>query len=138
MTVSVAGLPISKRFIRFVMVGIMNTAFGYGLFASLIYMGLHYAVANIIGMIISILFNFKTIGNLVFYNNDNRLIFRFVTVYAVNFAFGLTGLWIFDQFGVSMYIAGAILPFPAAILTYILQKTFVFRSNATTSGKTEK
>ena len=56
------------KMIRFFMVAGLNTAFGYALFAFLIFIGLHYTVAALVGQIIGILFNFRTYGALVFKN----------------------------------------------------------------------
>jgi hypothetical protein len=36
------------RFLRFLLVGILNAAVGYGLFALFIYLGLHYSLANLV------------------------------------------------------------------------------------------
>ena len=61
-----------SRFPQFVLVGILNTAFGYGCFALFIYLGLHYTIAVLLGTCLGILFNFKTLGHLVFKNKQNR------------------------------------------------------------------
>jgi len=42
---SVAKKILERRFIRFLLVGGVNTLFGYGVFVSLIYIGLHYSLA---------------------------------------------------------------------------------------------
>ena len=74
-------LKVDILFIKFLAVGVLNTLFGYGIFALLLFIGLHYAVASILATICGVLFNFKTTGTLVFNNNDNRLIFKFISVY---------------------------------------------------------
>ena len=50
----------SKRFMRFILIGIPNTAFGYSLYALLIFLGLRYDLAILIATILGVLFNFKT------------------------------------------------------------------------------
>ncbi|NCQ92050.1 MAG: hypothetical protein GPI94_15420 [Microcystis aeruginosa LG13-03] len=54
------------RFVRFLLVGVLNTIFGYSLFAVLILIGLNYKYAVLIGTIQGVLFNFQTTGRLVF------------------------------------------------------------------------
>ncbi len=119
---------MSRPFAKFVLVGVLNTAFAYLLFALLIFVGLHYVVATTVGTILSILFNFKSTGRLVFGSRDNRLVFRFFAVYGVNYLFGVAGLWAFNAAGVNMYLAGALMLPPAAVVAYLMQRTFVFRT----------
>ena len=118
---------IDLLFIKFVLVGIINTMFGYGLFAFLLYCNIHYALASVLATIISVLFNFKTTGTLVFKNHDNRLIFKFVSVYCFTTILSIIGLKIAKIFGVNLYFAGLILTGIMAIITFILQKKYVFR-----------
>jgi len=124
-----AHLP--KRFILFLIVGLVNTGFGYGLFALLIYLKVHYSIATLISTFIGILFNFKTTGIIVFKNNNNMLIFRFFLVYGITYLLGLLFLYITNYFKISNYIAGAIWLLPGAVISYFLIKSIVFRFKET-------
>ena len=115
-----------RRFARFVAVGLLNTAFGYGIFALVIYLGFHYVWASLLSTILGILFNFFATGRLVFNNRDNSRLGRFFCVYGVSFVFGLAGLALLNEMGVDIYIAGLILIPPSAVLTYVLNRLFVF------------
>ena len=121
-----------KQFISFVLVGILNTIFGYSLWALLFYCGMHYALAVITSTIIAIFFNFKTTGSIVFKNQDNKLIFKFVQIYVLTMFLNICFLRIAKILDFNLYIAGLFLTGPMAILTYCLQKFYVFR------GKDEK
>ena len=113
---------------KFLIVGIVNTIFGYSLFALLIFMGVHYSVAVLIGTVIGILFNFKTTGNIVFENKDNKLIFHFIAVYTIIYFINIGGLWFLQEVGMkNMYIAGAIMIVPSAAISFYLNKVFVFK-----------
>lgn len=118
---------LDQPFIRFLLVGGINTLFGYGLFAFFIYLHLHYSVASLLSTVIGVLFNFKTTGKLVFKSSDNRLIVRFFAVYGMVYAVNVLFLKGFKWFGLNLYIAGAILILPLAILSYILNRRFVFK-----------
>jgi len=37
---------LSKQFFRFIFVGILNTIFGYSVFAFFIFVGMHYSIAE--------------------------------------------------------------------------------------------
>jgi putative flippase GtrA len=124
---------LHNKIIRFFLVGGLNTAFGYGLFALLIYMGLHYVLASFICTILGIIFNFKTIGSLVFNNKDNMFIFKFLGVYGINYVLGILFLAIFKYFGINEYIGGAIIIVPMGLFGYVLFHYFVF--NKTNASK---
>jgi len=119
---------LTKQFILFVLVGIINTLFAYGVFAFFIFINLHYTLASLLQLILGVLFNFKTTGKVVFNNNDHKLIGRFFAVYILIYGLYLAGLKIFNIFEISNYIAGAILLPPLSLLTFLLQKEFVFKN----------
>lgn len=118
-----------KKFVKFIFVGIVNTLFGYCVFASLIYLNLHYALAVFLASLIGALFNFKTIGGLVFKSSDNALLFRFLGVYAVTYLLNVAALRAFSMCHVSMYLAGILLALPMALVAFALQSRFVFRGS---------
>jgi len=118
-----------NKIIRFFLVSGLNTAFGYGLFALLIFVGIAYPISSFISTISGILFNFKTTGLIVFKNKKNSLIFRFLGVYAITYLCNVGGLTIFNMLGLSYYLGGAILLFPVGVLGFYLQKTFVFKKD---------
>lgn len=118
---------LDQPFIRFLFVGGINTLFGYGLFAFFIYLNLHYSVASLLSTVIGVLFNFKTTGKLVFKSSDNRLIVRFFGVYGIVYVVNIMFLKGFNWLGLNLYIAGAILILPQAILSFMLNRKFVFR-----------
>jgi putative flippase GtrA len=118
---------INNRFIRFLIVGGINTAFGYGIFALLIFLKLHYSIAALLATILGVLFNFKTTGRLVFESKDNGLIFKFVGVYAIIYTINTTSLGVLNFFKVNMYLAGAVMLLPMAMLAFVLNKSLVFK-----------
>lgn len=118
-----------RQFSRYMIVGVLNTAFGYGVYAILIYGGLHYAWASLVATILGILFNFFTTGRIVFHNADNSRLIKFFVVYGVVYVFNIAGLAIMNALCVDLYLAGLVMVPPAAILAYILNHRFVFGGN---------
>jgi putative flippase GtrA len=116
-----------KKFVKYIAVGIVNAIFGYSLFALLIYMNVHYALAMLLATIIGVMFNFKTIGIIVFKSNDNSLIFKFVLVYAITYLVNVAGLRMFDEHNFNMYLGGLLLLFPIAVISFMLHNRVVFR-----------
>lgn len=117
----------SWRFLKFLMVGALNTVFGYSVFALFTYLNLHYTISTLLATILGILFNFKTTGCIVFKNGDNKLIFKFLFVYGVTYLLSIAFLRICEYFGfTNMYLNYAILLLPNAMIAYSLMKKFVF------------
>lgn len=115
-----------KQLVLFFVVGGINTLFGYSLYVLLLYIHFHYALASLLSTIAGVLFNFKTTGVLVFKNHKNRLLFKFMAVYCVTYSVNVGFLGVFTYHNANMYIAGAILVIPIALLSYILLKRFVY------------
>lgn len=118
----------NNKFIKFILVGILNTAFGYSLFALFIFLNMHYSLAVFLSTVLGVLFNFKTIGKLVFDSHDNSLIFRFIAVYVLLYLINISCLWFFKISGFeNMYINGFVLLFPLALISFVLNKKYVFK-----------
>ena len=120
---------ITAEFIRFVLVAGLNTAFGYGVFSLLIFLGLSDPLAVLGSTVLGVLFNFKTYGILVFKNKNNKLIFRFLAVYCVVYICNVAGVELLKILGLSSYMAGAVMAIPVGLLGFVLNKTFVFSKN---------
>lgn len=119
--------PARVQFVKFLFVGGLNTLFGYGVFAFFIWLGFNDVLAPLFATIINVLFNFITYGNIVFKNNNWRLIFRFFAVYSIVYVSNVVGLISFAKCGLeNRYISGFILLLPLALLSFILNKKYVF------------
>ena len=124
-------LKPTPQFLRFLLVGVMNTAFGYGLFALLTWLGLAYPMAIGLATLGGIAFNFQSIGRLVF-NKGAPLsrMSRFVAVYAAVYAVNIGGVAVLLRVGLTnVYLANALMILPLAMLAYLLQQKFVFTAS---------
>ena len=121
-------IGMSKYFARFLVSGVINTAFGYSVFAFFIFIGCGDFTAPLFAEICGVIFNFNTIGGMVFGDRSKKLFWRFCLVYLTIYVFQVSGLKIFAACGVeNRYISGFILLFPGAFLSYTLNKKLVFR-----------
>ena len=118
---------LKSKYIKFIMVGIMNTLVGYSLFAFFLLLNFHYTLAVLFSTILGVLFNYKSIGKLVFNTHNNDRIYHFIGVYIFLYLLNVASLWGLSSIGLeNMYVAGAILLAPLAIISYALNKSFVF------------
>jgi putative flippase GtrA len=116
-------------FIKFLFVGGLNTLFGYGIFAFFLALHIHYSLAALLSTLLGILFNFKTYGTLVFRNSDNRLLFKFLGVYGTTYLLAVSSIALLKTFPMSAFAAGAIMAIPLALISFLLNRRFVFRGN---------
>ena len=128
---SLASIVRSSRVIRFLVVGVLNTAFSYSIYALLLFVGLSYQLANFGSLVLGILFSFKTQGHFVFRNADNRLLGRFVLCWILIYVCNIAVIGRIMAFGIDAYSAGALALPITILLSYIIQKYFVFRPAAT-------
>ena len=116
--------------VRFVVVGILNTGVSYLIYALLLSFGLRYQMANLIALVIGILFSFKTQGHLVFNNRNNRLLGRFILSWVLIYLCVIFLIGRIIALGFDAYAAGAlVLPF-SAVLSYVIQRYFVFKGSS--------
>jgi putative flippase GtrA len=119
-----------RRVVRFVAVGALNTAFGYSVFYLLLALSGHSIASLAIATIFGMLFNFRSIGGLVFGSSDSRLLTRFIAVYVVVFIVNAAGLRALELLGVGSALAAALLIPVMAALAYRLMRDFVFSAAA--------
>lgn len=112
----------------FLAVGTINTLFGYSCYASFIFLGMSYPLALLCSTILGVLFNFKTIGSLVFKNSNNLLIFKFIAVYLCIYLFNISLVSLLKATNINLYIAGLIAVLPSALMSFVLNKMWVFKS----------
>ena len=128
-------IRLGSQFIKFLFVGGLNTLFGYGAFAFFLSLRIHYPLAVLLATLLGILFNFKTYGTLVFRNSDNRLLFKFLGVYGTTYLLTVAGIAVLKSFRLSAFAAGAILAVPLALIAFLLNRRFVFKTTLRDSGR---
>ena len=113
-------------FYKYLLVGGVNTAFGYSVFVILLFFGFHYSLAVLVATILGVLFNFQSYGRLVFQAHSWNLLGRFVFVYTSIYLVNITLLLVFDLFVSNLYISGAMTTPVIAYLGYILNRRYVW------------
>jgi len=125
MTISDRMLPVEMALlIRFGLVGLLNTVFGYGIYALFILAGFWPGAALVLGMLAGAAFNFQTARRLVF-RSQGRLA-RFIASYALILALNWILLRLLLHGGLSELVGQAVLALPMAAFSFWLQRRFVF------------
>lgn len=110
------------------LVGTLNTIFGYCIFALFVFLGVHYTLAVLLATFFGVLFNFKTLGRIVFKSSNNRLIIKFFMVYSVLYCINVSLIKELLLLSINTYISGFFATIVCAILSYLLNKNFVFKT----------
>lgn len=117
---------MTQQFLKFILIGIINTLFGYGVFALFLYFGMSYITALFLATCCGILFNFKSIGIYVFQNKKNNLLLKFILLYLAIYIVNLILMRSFNYFIHNMYLSGIITLIATAGLSFICNKKYVF------------
>ena len=112
--------------LRFIAVGLLNTAFGYAAFAVLIRLGIGPGPALVGATLLGIAFNFQTSRRLVFRAHGPWL--RFVAVYGAVFCINWLLLRAAQAQGIAPLWAQAMIVLPMAALSFAGQRLFVFNA----------
>jgi putative flippase GtrA len=124
------GLFKKRSFILFLVVGGINTAFGYSVFAVLTLLGFHYSLAALLSTILGIAFNFLTTGKIVFGNQSLIPVVRFLIAYGIYYCLYVLAIGGLRRAGLSSIASGAVALAPLSVVSYWLNRKFVFRAPA--------
>lgn len=115
------------RLVRFYGVAAINTAWGYGVYAALVALGLNLFVAQIGSQILGVTFNYFSYSLGVFHRPPQSKR-AYAAAYLVNYLTSLSFLALFHRLGLSPYLAGLGALICASLLNLLVLSRFVFRS----------
>ena len=113
------------QLIRYYQAGVVNIAFGYSLFAVLVFAGLQVYAAQLVGHVLGVAFNYFTYSRYAFADRQGDK-FSFFMSYVGNYLLGLAGLWAALKVIASPYIAGFLVTLAVSVVNYLVLKLFVF------------
>ena len=108
------------RFLRFLAVGVVNTGFGYAVYAGLILLGMTPQPALALAFAMGILWNYMTHARLVFGTSGIAKLVPYAAAYAVIYTINALTLGQALKAGMSPLGAQALLVLPMAALSFFL------------------
>ncbi len=111
-------------FLRFGLVGLLNTAFGYSIFAGLVLVGLRPGFALAGAAVLGAGSNFYTSQHLVFGRTTRAS--RFILLYTATLAVNVAALHALEAAHLSALYSQALLALPIAVLSFTGQRLWVF------------
>ncbi|QZP17810.1 GtrA family protein [Methylophilales bacterium] len=116
-----------KKFIVFLMVGILNTFFGLVILFFLSLTDIDTWLVLLISQLVGLAFNFFTTGNYVFNITNLKLVPKFLVVSIFIYFLFLFSINLILPFVSNRTIAIIILVIPFALLNFIIYSGFVFK-----------
>ena len=120
----------NHRIFRFLSVGVLNTVFGYAVYAVLLFVNVSYLTALFIATGAGVIFNYFTFGQLVFHGHDGRLVFRkFIITYLIVYIINAVLLDILNRkFLCGPYVAQIICIPLSVLLSWMLMNRWVYKN----------
>jgi putative flippase GtrA len=122
-----APVSTSIQFLRFLVVGALNTLFGYSVFAGLVLAGVRPVPALVLTYVVGVLFNFMTTRRFVFSRSARTSLARFIGAYVVIYFFNLGLYKLFEAADASPLVAQALCLPVVAVFSFLIFKFQVFR-----------
>lgn len=124
-----------RQFLKFGLVGLSNTLISYVTYAALVYISIHYQVANIVAFIISSLSGFLLNRSWVFQAKQSSFYKQIVKYYIVYgssllLSMGLSYVWV-EVMHINVYLAPLLNLFITVPYNYLLNKVWAFRIQKT-------
>lgn len=111
------------QFIKFLAVGVLNTAFGVIVYEILVWIGMQPQPALALAYFIGIIWNYFTHGKIVFKTQGFRRFPAYLGSYLIIYLANAIGLHLMLEAGVSKYVAQPILAVIMAVPTFFLIST---------------
>ena len=114
-----------RRLWRYYQFGMVNTLFGYCLYALLVALGLNMYLAQIVAHVIGVGFNYFTYSRHVFQSEAASKL-RYVLSYTFNYFLGLASLTAANLVFHSPYIAGLVAILFTSLVNFVVLRRLVF------------
>ena len=121
-------LLLRPQFMRYLAVGAANTGFSILVYWAMLWAGLAVPLASLASLVVGILISFTTQSRFVFDNRDPCKLLPYFIVWSILYAFYLGLTWLLMRCGLDAYAAGFLSTPATVLLSYFLQKAFVFRA----------
>jgi putative flippase GtrA len=119
----------SAELVRYYQAGIVNSLFGYGLYAFFVAIGFNMYVAQVVAHVIGVAFNYLTYSRHAFRGSRANKA-RFILSYVANYFLGLVTLAGASIFIRSPYVAGFVALVVVSVVNYFVLKHLVFTAPA--------
>ena len=119
------------KIIKFLSAGVLNTVFGYSVYAVLLFIKVHYLVALFVATVAGVVFNYISFGRIVFNGHGGWFVFgKFVIAYALIYVVNAVLLRILMAYFLLNPYLGQVICIPISILlSWLLMNYWVYKND---------
>lgn len=117
----------SRTFVRFIVVGLINTLFGVLVLSAFLFLGFGSDFSCGASMVVGVAFNYLTYSRHVFFFRSLRRVPLFIASYLVIYLVYSNALTLVEQSLHCVYLSAAVVACPVALFTYFVNSRIVFR-----------
>jgi putative flippase GtrA len=119
------------KIIKFLSTGVLNTVFGYSVYAFLLFIKTPYLLALFVATVAGIIFNYFSFGRLVFHRHGGWFVFgKFFIAYALMYGVNAALLRVFMiDFLLSPYLGQVICIPISVLLSWLLMNYWVYKND---------
>jgi len=114
--------------VRFLLIGLANTAFSFGIYSAFVLVGIHFAASNLFALILGIGFSYLTNGSIVFYHLSRKSLIRYILMWCAIYLIQISIIYTLISCGWHSVIGGFTALVVAVPISFLLQKYYVFQS----------
>lgn len=120
-----------RKIIKFLSAGILNTVFGYSVYAVLLFIKVPYLVALFVATVAGVIFNYISFGRMVFNGHGGWFVFgKFVIAYALIYGANAALLRVLMvDFLLNPYLGQAICIPITILLSWLLMNYWVYKND---------
>ena len=118
-----------RQLLAYYAVGVVNTLFGYGVYALLVFAGMNLFLAQFVATVVGVVFNYFTYSRAVF-RGSRAAVGQFVIAYAGQYLVSLAALAVLSRLTPNPYVAGLGALIVTSLVFYLFLKRWVFRPTA--------
>lgn len=125
------GRYAEPKIIKFLSAGVLNTVFGYAVYAALLFIKTPYLIALLVATVIGVIFNYFSFGRIAFQGHGGWRVFaKFVIAYGLIYSANAFLLKVFTvDFLLNPYL-GQIICIPISVLlSWLLMNYWVYKND---------
>lgn len=118
-----------RKIIKFLSVGVLNTVFGYAVYAALLFINIPYLIALFVATVVGVLFNYFSFGRVIFQGHSGWPVFtKFITAYLLIYSVNAVLLKSFTVIFILNHYIGQIICIPISVLlSWLLMNYWVYK-----------
>lgn len=129
---AIASNPRARKLAVFLATGLLNTLFGYAIYALLVYLNTSYLLALFLSTVAGVIFNYFSYGAMVFgAKADWKLFGKFVIAYALIYAANAALLQVLTaNYHLNAYLAQGFCIAPTVVVSWLVLNLWVYKGNS--------